>query len=447
MNLNLVAGRPLNHGIYNTAKRRLSDLARDRGYAEADYAVSRVDVYPEEGVADIELEFDSGPRYRLGAVGLEQDALNDTFVRSYVALQSGEFFNNQALTDTYVALNDSGYFQNIDVRAQPPDAEAKTIDVVITLSTAPRRLISYGVGFSTDTGPRLRFGRNIRRWNERGHQLGLDAQLSPVISEVSANYRLPYGDPRFDWLSFSTGLKHEETETATSDSLEFGARRITERSGGWATTQYLSLLVEDFEVGDQFGRSRLLMPGMNWTRLRADHTLRPTRGSKFEFEARGGADALGSDTDFVQLITSVRWITSFGGGKRVLLRGQFGATAEDRFEKLPPSVRFFAGGDNSVRGYEFQSLGPVDAAGQVIGGSRLAVVSAEVEFPVRPRWSVALFVDSGNAFNGKKIDARTGAGIGARWQSPLGPVRVDIGAPVNDPDHSPRLHVSLGPDL
>jgi translocation and assembly module TamA len=58
-----------------------------------------------------------------------------------------------------------------------------------------------------------------------------------------------------------------------------------------------------------------------------------------------------------------------------------------------------------------------------------------------------LFVDSGNAFNGKKIDARTGAGIGARWQSPLGPVRVDIGAPVNDPDHSPRLHVSLGPDL
>jgi translocation and assembly module TamA len=110
-------------------------------------------------------------------------------------------------------------------------------------------------------------------------------------------------------------------------------------------------------------------------------------------------------------------------------------------------VRFFAGGDSSVRGFDFESLGPVDAEGAVIGGSRLAVASIELERSIKPRWSLAVFVDSGNAFDQSGFDAHTGAGLGARWRSPLGPVRIDVAWPVNDPAHGARLHVSLGPDL
>ena len=149
----------------------------------------------------------------------------------------------------------------------------------------------------------------------------------------------------------------------------------------------------------------------------------------------------------MQLILHGKWIWSPSDQARVLFRSEIGAMYESDFAKLPPSVRFFAGGDNSIRGYDYNTLGPTDATGQVIGGSELAVASLEYEHKVRPHWSVAAFVDSGNAFDRGAFSAKTGAGIGARWLSPLGPIRVDIAHPFEDPRTSWRLHISLGPDL
>jgi translocation and assembly module TamA len=129
------------------------------------------------------------------------------------------------------------------------------------------------------------------------------------------------------------------------------------------------------------------------------------------------------------------------------VRGQIGTTWESDFDKLPASVRFFAGGDSSVRGYKFEELGPVDAQGKVIGGPSLITASVEYEQPLRDRWSLAFFIDSGNAFEGSDFNARTGVGIGGRWQSPLGPIRIDLAHPLRDETNNLRLHISLGPDL
>lgn len=443
----LAVGEPLRHGRYEALKRRLSDLARDRGYAQGRYAASRIDVFPEQRAADIALRFDSGPRYTFGEIDLEQQVLSDLFVRQYIGFQPGDPYLSRQLTALYVVLSDSGYFETVDVRPLPPDPATRTIPVSVALTAAPRRQISYGVGFSSDTGPRLRFGRNNRRWNERGHQFGTNAQLSPVVSEFTVNYRFPYGDPRYEWVSFDGGAKREDTETSESESFELGARRILETPGGWTRTQMISAAVEDFEVSDQIGRSRLLMPAMEWSRTRADNTLRPTRGSKLALEVRGAADALGSDTSFFQTVAEAKLIRTLGLRGRILVRGELGVTWEDAFADLPPSVRFFTGGDHSVRGYGFETLGPVNDAGEVIGGNRLVTGSFEYEHLIRPRWSAAFFVDAGNAFRGSDVDARTGAGLGFRWQSPLGPIRFDIAAPIDDPDRSLRIHVNLGPDL
>jgi translocation and assembly module TamA len=130
-----------------------------------------------------------------------------------------------------------------------------------------------------------------------------------------------------------------------------------------------------------------------------------------------------------------------------MVRGHVGTTAKSDFDELPASVRFFAGGDSSVRGYDFDALGPVDASGLVIGGSSLATGSFEFEQPLRDRWSLAFFVDSGNAFESSRLNAKTGAGLGGRWQSPLGPIRVDLAHPFDDDTDNWRLHISLGPDL
>jgi translocation and assembly module TamA len=189
------------------------------------------------------------------------------------------------------------------------------------------------------------------------------------------------------------------------------------------------------------------MPGIEWTRLRADNQIRPRNGSKLDLSARFAADALASDTSFVQLTLHGKWIWSFEHGGRVLIRGDLGTTSERELAELPPSVRFFAGGDNSVRGYAFEELGPVDADGKVIGGSSLATGSFEFEQPLRARWSLAFFTDSGNAFERSEMDAKTSVGMGGRWQSPLGPIRIDLAQPLEHEHDSMRIHITLGPDL
>ena len=442
----LANGGVLSHGAYELLKRRWSDLARERGYADAQFSVSRIDVYPEERVADVALRFDSGPRYSFGRTELTQDVLTERLASSYLTFREGQPYDSRRLTDVYAALADSGYFRTIDVRPLPADPATRTIPIAVTLTSAARTLTSYGVGFSTDTGPRFRFGRNNTRFNDRGHQFGVNAQLSPVVSELTVNYRLPI-ESRSEWLNFDAGIEREDTETAESKRLEFGVRRVHERRGDWTRTELLSLRVEDFAVANQASRARLLMPGVDWTRIRADNEIRPTLGSKLSLEVRGANDAIVSDTTFVQTIAHGKWIWSTPRGQRLLVRGQVGATAKRDFAELPASVRFFAGGDNSVRGYGFEALGPVDAAGQVIGGSSLATGSFEFEQPLRERWSLAFFVDSGNAFENSRIDAKTGVGVGGRWQSPLGPIRIDLAHALDGDGRDWRVHVSLGPDL
>jgi translocation and assembly module TamA len=268
------------------------------------------------------------------------------------------------------------------------------------------------------------------------------------VSEFTANYRLPLRGSRRDWLNFDAGIESQDTDTSESDLFEIGMRRVLERSDDWTRTEMLSWRREKFTIADQEDEdSELLVPGVNWTRLRADSDIRPRNGSKLSLEVGAATDAVISDTSFLQLVAQGKWIWSLPRGRRFLVRGQVGTTSVDDFAELPASVRFFAGGDNSVRGYDFETLGPVDEDGEVIGGSELATGSFEFEQPLRARWSLALFVDSGNAFEGSDFDTKTGAGIGGRWQSPLGPIRIDFAHPFDHPTDDWRVHITLGPDL
>ena len=133
---------------------------------------------------------------------------------------------------------------------------------------------------------------------------------------------------------------------------------------------------------------------------------------------------------------------------RLLLRANAGATASRDFSLLPPSVRFFAGGDESVRGYDYESLGPKDAEGNVIGGTNLLVASVEFERHLKGNFYGAVFVDAGNAFDNTDFDPETGIGFGVKWRSPIGLVRLYLGYPVTaDDDRKVRFHLRLGADL
>ena len=162
---------------------------------------------------------------------------------------------------------------------------------------------------------------------------------------------------------------------------------------------------------------------------------------------RVAAESVLSDTSFVQLRAETKWLQQVGDDGRMIVRAAVGGMVVDDFDALPPELRFFAGGDRSIRGFDYQEIGDFNAEGKVIGGKYQALASAEYEHYFLPRWGAAVFVDAGDAFT-QRFDTNVGAGIGVRWKSPVGLVRLDIARPViSDFDDSWRIHLVIGPDL
>jgi len=195
----------------------------------------------------------------------------------------------------------------------------------------------------------------------------------------------------------------------------------------------------------------LLMPYINWSYIKADDRLYTRRGHKVQFEMRGALDNIGSNTSFWQARLNGTLIQQIFKKGRVIARGDSGysfiSLLEGNFHELPPSMRFFAGGDRSVRGYDYQTLGPKNEQDQVIGGKYLLVGSLEYEHKILDKWHLATFFDIGNAFNGFSESLKQGTGLGIRWQSPVGLIRVDLAAALSEMDYPLRLHITMGPDL
>ena len=254
-------------------------------------------------------------------------------------------------------------------------------------------------------------------------------------------------DPRKEWFNTVLGIQHEDTDTSESDTYKIGIQHSRSLSESWLETRYLDYAFEEFKVGDQDTTSELVIFGINWESARGRELSRVTNGLRLSFDLRGASDELASDTSFAQFNFTTKWIHSFSEKTRILARGSAGVTAKEDLTALPVSVRLFAGGDRSVRGYDFETLGPMDQDGLVIGGSNLLEGSLEFDYLFKPQWSIAAFADTGSAFNGSDVDFSTGVGLGLRWYSPVGPIRLDLAHPLDDPDQKVRVHISLGLDL
>jgi translocation and assembly module TamA len=433
------------HAKYEVAKTRLLDITQSLGYFDAEFDPHRVEVDLESNSVRIELRLRSGVRYRIGSIQVHQPDLRSRVFSHYLTAQEGELFDAAELRRTHRRLLESGYYDRVVVT---PDIDGRSdgqVAVSIRAQATSRRTLLLGAGFATDTGPRVRADLRYRRVNDRGHRARISALASTVLSEVTGEYRLPYGDPTHEWLAFKASVGYEETDTSQSLRYGVGISRSHRRGRHWTETSYADYLIDDFEVGDQAGRSRLLLVGTGWTRTTTIDAPRPTRGRTINLDIRGASKAVLSDTDFVQIVFRGKQILPFGQRFRLIGRASGGWTWKEEFDDLPPAIRFFAGGDNSVRGYGFEELGP-EENDEVIGGSKLLTGSLELDALVRPDWSVALFADAGSAFNDSPDFSRS-VGLGVRWYSPLGPFRLDLAHPLDDPGHDFRIHVSLGPDL
>ncbi len=445
--LPLKEGEQLHHGRYEAIKAGLRSLALERGYLDARLTRSTLRIHKDEKAADIVIDFASGTRYRFGELRLGDQPLQESFVRRLGAYEPDTPYVVSTLVRLDRNLSNSGYFQSVEVRPLRDQAKGGRVPVEVAFTRESRHAWRAGVGFATDSGPRVSAGYENRYVNDRGHRFSTDVRLSPVISTLSAEYRIPGKDPHKQNYRFTGAFEHDDTESFTSDSLNLGFFD-SRRMGGWNHSRFIKVLTERSDIGNDDVSSTFVLPGIGWNRMEADDPLRTRRGYRLGLEAQGTHEALLSSTSLFQVTAHAKGIYRFAGWGRVTGRVDLGTTLTPEFADLPASLRFFAGGDNSVRGYAFESLGPRDSDGEVVGGKHLLTASIEYEHPLgNEDWWGAAFVDAGNAFDTNDIRVKQGYGGGLRWYSPVGRIRLDIAFPDDTSEDEWRIHFGLGVDL
>ena len=442
--LPLKKGSPLHHGQYETLKGKIESLALESGYLQASFTEKKLIIDKQNNTAQIKLTFDSGKRMVFGNITVQQEMLDEGFVDKYLTIKSGETYTSEQLAKTHNALSQSGYFDTVDIRSDLEHIQGHKVPVTIKLSAKKKAHYGFGVGFDTDIGPLLNASYINRRINRYGHFFTSNVDLSPVLSTAEVEYSIPLDKPMTDLFSFGGGLKREYTNTFNSLSATLSARHKHAYANGWRQTLFLDYSYEDFTTDSDSGHRLLLVPGGSWLRSVSNDPLRPTEGYRIEFEGKGSVENTISDVSFFQAYLSGVWLHKLPYGGSFIGRTLQGATLVDQITQLPTTYRFYAGGINSVRGYNYKELGPKDSSGNIEGGKFLSVISAEYEQAVLDNWGIAAFVDAGNAFNLDSIRYKTGVGLGVRWYSPVGPLRLDFALPLNESNSSFQIHFAAG---
>jgi translocation and assembly module TamA len=442
----LSEGRQLHHDDYEGTKRALQKAALAAGYLDASYQRAELRILPDERRADVTLHLDTGSRYYFGPVTIEQDILDPDFVSGYIRFAEGEPFNTDKLLRLQLDLGDSGFYRRVEVQSRREEAVDYHIPVTIKTVPAKPRLYAWGLGYGTDTGPRISLGAVFRRINESGHSILADTRVSRVYRTIGLQYRVPIGNLVSDSLVYKASADFEDVgDEGNTDLYTLGISHNVEW-GPFQRRLYAEFRYEDYDLGEDSEVTQNLIPGITLSQLRTDNVLFPRQGYSWSGDLRGAAGVI-SDTRFLRGRLDGRYVHPVGERGRVLLRSRLGATAVKDFEKLPASERFFAGGDQSVRGYGYQKLGPTDDSGDIVGGRFLTVGSVELDYLFAGDFGGALFVDTGNADDDFPPSLKTGAGVGLRWRSPVGMLRVDVAHPFVDSDDAYRLHISIGPEL
>ena len=446
----LEPGAVLNHGRYEEAKQQILNQASRYGYFDGRFSSQRLLVDPAKNIADVELVFVSGPRYSLGEVTFEGDAPFDPdLLARMVPFDAGTPYDSELIAELNQAMQSSGYFEGVRVDANPANASEQRIPVAVDLATREPRTLGLGIGFSTDVGPRLRFDWT-RHWvNPQGHSYGADMELSAPRQNVGLWYDVPLDPPLTDKLRYAGGYQYEElgNNDSLSRLLTVGPEWHRKLPNGWQRVWSLKWQHEEYRLGDDTGASTLLMPGVAYSYLRSDNRIDPSRGYRMEFELAAAKEGVLSDANLIHANATLKGLTTLAARHRFLGRVQVGANYTDEYTKIPPSLRYFAGGDQSVRGYDYQSLSPTNSDGDHIGGRYQLAISAEYQYSLTEKWRLATFVDQGNAFNSLELPSlMSSVGVGVRWVSPVGPLRLDLAHPL-DGEGGVRLHFSMGPEL
>ncbi|WP_027070368.1 autotransporter assembly complex protein TamA [Novilysobacter defluvii] len=456
-------GDVFEHLLYEASRNRISRRLGERGYFDADFISRRVEVTRADEAADIELVWDSGPRYDMGPIHFEQTPetiIRQSLLDKLVYWEQGSYYHQGKLDRLRDSLTRLDYFAAIDIEPRPDDAEGLQVPVDVVLTPAKRSVYSAGLSYGTDSGAGIRLGLERRYVNTRGHKALAQLDWAQRRKTLTAQYRIPAFAWLDGWYTFSAQAADEQTDWLDNRRIEFVASRSGEVNDHLTAIASLHALRERWSYvavngnGDpdppDFRYATYTFPSIRAEYIDADDLVYPRDGLAGTLMLRGGVEGLGTDANFGQVRATVSWFRGLGERNRLIVRGELGHTFTDELVAMPPSLRFFAGGDRSIRGYAWREVGPrhlgPDGKLYALGAKNVATGSVEFEHYFTEQWGAAAFVDGGSAFDSDP-DWHTGVGAGVRWRSPVGPVRLDVAHGLDDPDSSFQIYLSVGADL
>ncbi len=452
-------GEILDHQHYETGKAKVALALANHGYFDAVLANHRVEVTRAQQAADIDLRWDSGARHTLGEARFTQTpapVINARLLDKLVPWSPGQPFDQTELERLRKSLVALDYFGLVDVQAAPEPGVDKQVPVDVQLTPAKRSIYSWGASYGTLSGAGISAGVERRYLNARGHKALAQLDWAEKRKTATLQYRIPAFAWLDGWYTASLQAADEQTSYVDSRRLEFVASRSGQYSEHLNLVAALHLLRERWAYASltrptpTFQYASFVYPSLRAEYIDVDERMAPRRGGGGTLTLRGGKGGADGKATFTQLHASVQWFHGFDADSRLLARGELGHTFTADVLDLPPSLRYYAGGDRSVRGYGWHEIGPRIATGggdYFTGAPNVVTASLEYERYIRGPWGAAVFVDTGSAFEGRDADLHTGVGIGLRWRSPVGPVRIDIARGLNSPDSPITLHLNIGADL
>jgi translocation and assembly module TamA len=440
----------LHHGKYENAKRQISNIAQRYGYFDSAFTKSSVEVTSKNNSATVTLWFESGIRYQFGELVFSNELPADYYIETLKNFETGDSFDSRILSKFNADINQTGYFKSVTILPEINNKQGRLIPLNVIASMRPKNSFNVGFGVSTDEGIRGKFRWNHPWVNDYGHSIEGNLVASIPEQEASLIYKMPLKDPLYNYLSVQTGYKLVNNNDTDTSQYLIGFNHHSKLSNNWLQTLSIRYDYEYGRQGQQDFSTQLLLPGFAYSRSMTRGGINANWGNKQLVSFEISDEVWGSSADLMKVFGQTKFLRTYHKHQFVAY-GELGAIYTDSIYNVPSSMRFFTGGDQSIRGYEYESIAPTDDQGYLIGGLYLAVASLEYRYPITDKWKLAMFVEAGTAADDIIRDSLSiGTGIGAVWASPIGPVRLYIAKPqTGNPDvlDSITFHFMLGPEL
>ena len=446
--LPLKKGANLSHQVYDKFKSYISKRALARGYFDGKWHKSEVRVSVKNNTADVELIFDSKQRYAFGESVLSNQSKSAAVISELSTFHEGQAYESHLVAEYSLALFNSRYFQSASV---VPDINTRAdgkIPIIITVINQPSNTYEVGVGYLSDVGFRGTLGWKKPWINNRGDSVSAEFEYSTVQQEFTFNYDIPIEDPIINVAKIQFGFQRKDNEDTESKLYTLQLQRQFELESKWLRTWFIKFEQEDFTQGSQVGSSIMVLPGVSFAKTKQYGGVDPYWGNQQLFSFEVASPYWGADINMAKVQSRTKYLRSVNRSHFYTTRFDLGAIYVDEIESVPASMRFFAGGSQSIRGYQYETVTPVDAEGAYIGGRYLTAASFEYGYQFVEKWRIGVFSDVGTSTNDFSEPLSVGVGTGVRWMTPIGPVKLDFAVPINsDTDTKYTFHLYIGPEL